>query len=139
MNEGSTSKCIGKLSTPICAIETAMVCFRRSDAALCRIALADGRSEPLSSPYPYDTYRFVGSAKVGGKGWWRVVERRFGGHYRSILPEAKPGDVAVFVALLDCRTRRGCLSRERNRPPDLFAVRRIRGLWKVVDYTSPVF
>ena len=137
----TTSTCIGEpAKTPTCAVETMMACWLRGDASLCRIATIGEWPAPRAERYfPFTTSRFVGSARVGPKGWWRYVERRFGGHYRNILPEAEPGDLAVFVHAMPCRTRTDCIEMYRKTPPDLYAVRRVGGIWKVSDWTHPVF
>ncbi len=139
-DQDTTSKCIGKPKTPICAVETVLACFVRGDNSLCRGATIDERPiRHVIGGFQFATYRFVGSAKVGGKGWWRVVESRFGGHYRSILSQAKAGDLAVFVHSLPCRTQRNCIEMYRKSPPMLYAVRRVGSAWTVVDTTTPVF
>jgi hypothetical protein len=139
-DKDTTSKCIGKPKTPICAVETFLACFVRDDESLCgNSAIYERPSRHTLRRVPFAAYRFVGSTRVGGRGWWRTVESRFGGHYRSILARARLGDLAVFVHSVPCHTPRNCIEMWRKSPPMLYAVRREGAIWRIVDNTMPVF
>src|SRR3990172_7533843 len=62
-DETTTSKCIGKPVTPICAVETFEACFKRSQIELCRKAYRNGESETFhlgySSPESKTEYTII--------------------------------------------------------------------------------
>ena len=77
----TTSKCIGKPVTPICAVETLKACFKRSQIELCRMASLNGEAEQFEKLGPpfrdykteyttikYQTVRHV-PANLRNVGW----------------------------------------------------------------------
>jgi len=131
-DETTTSKCIGKPVTPICAVETARACFDRSRLELCRMAFLNGESETfhLGPPYPeykteyiiirYQTIRQVpppppNLASGGGKF------------------KEKPGDARVDFTARSCSITRDTCAGE---PTESFGAitRHVGDRWFVIDY-----
>jgi hypothetical protein len=61
----TTSECIGRPETPLCAVETLLACFQRANQTLCRMVDdgADQYAEVFSDPpdpEKYLAYRIVG-------------------------------------------------------------------------------
>ena len=67
----STSRCIGRPETPLCAVETLLACFQRDRIDLCR--MVDDGTEQYSQifaapadPSKYLAYKVIGAARQGG-------------------------------------------------------------------------
>ena len=127
----STSKCVGKLTSPICAVETKEACKAREDNTLCQKAAADGegqvfvRSSSEPSPNIWWSYRFSKVKKVG------AGERILVG-----TTEAQPGDY-----IIDRRDRQ-CFSDENKcgkdiGPPTTHLVRQIGDEWRIITWNTP--
>jgi hypothetical protein len=98
-DEHSTSRCIGKPDTPLCAIETIIACFVRTNNDLCRVG---------QGPYLED-FRIKGSPQLAWTQRYRVVrvKRITRDHQRhSYLGRQPPpvlkGDLIVTIQDNDC-------------------------------------
>lgn len=133
--DSTDSKCIGQLTSPLCAVETKLACFTRQEEELC--AMADLVPDPggyihfKSAEYRVTRYRITGS-RIMTEGdiliWHRL----------SCQWPWRPGDVAVDLEQLDCwlddRGRERCPIRAAAKPyPGRYALRQgADGLWHVV-------
>jgi len=127
--ETTTSKCIGKPVTPICAVETLKACFKRSEIALCRIASFNGESEKFEK---------LGPPFRGYKTEYTIIKyqtiRRVPANLRNV-GWIKRGDVDVHITVRSCPlTRETCA----GEPTQSFAymTRHVGDRWLVTDYTA---
>ncbi len=134
-DETTTSKCIGKPLTPICAVETFFACFNRKQIGLCRMAYLNGESdifEDLGPRFPddkteytiikYQTIRHVPPPPpnlAGGRG-------RF---------QQKPGDVRVDITARSCPLTRDTCAGEPTQS-FLYFTRHLADRWVVYDHSA---
>ena len=128
-DETTTSKCIGKPVTPICAVETFFGCFNRKQIELCRKAFRDGGSDifDLGPPFPnfkteytiikYQMIREVPAILRGGK------------------YEKRPGDARVDIVSRWCRVTRNTCTGQLSTSFAYFT-RHIGHQWLVYDYSA---
>ena len=133
--ETTSSKCIGKPVTPICAVETFEACFKRKHIKLCWIVSPHGEAEKfedLGSPFPdhkteytiikYQTIRHAPPRpKNMGPGGEEFDE--------------KPGDVRVDITVRSCAlTRETCA----GEPTESFfyLIRHVGDRWVIYDYSA---
>jgi hypothetical protein len=132
----STSKCIGKPVTPLCAVETDRACRLRSKPKLCRIAW-DPQHYPhriFSLPYPnlQDRYRVTFAVRI------RDNDLAEGGSWlsrRLRSPPVRAGDILIEMHIRHCRGSIDCtrlLSSQRW----LYVVRKSSEHWLLV-YDGP--
>lgn len=98
----TTSRCIGRPETPVCAIETIIACFTRDEGALCGVAHGDSSVGPSKksrgTAFVATKYRFV-SAK-------RLAEEDISVYDRLACVGAwQPGDLRVEVRRASCWRR----------------------------------
>ena len=129
-----TSRCIGRLMTALCAVETFTACMIRRDDDLCELAWGgafarrDFKSPPIKSAAGF--YRVLSVHKVETPGYdpgWRP---------RSPL---KVGDIILRVLHIDCLSmaKRWCSSKVR---PVSYVVRRLGPeRWLIMDSYLPRF
>lgn len=128
-DETTTSKCIGKPVSPICAVETLEACFKRKQIELCRMASLNGESEKFEDLGPrfpdrkteytiikYQTIRRV-PANLRDVGW------------------IKRGDVDVHITLRSCPVARDTCTGERIES-FAYMTRHVGDHWLVTDYTA---
>ena len=124
--ETTTSKCVGKPVTPICAVETARACFDRSQIELCRIAFLNGESEKFHLGPPSPEFKTE----------YTIVKYQTIRHVPANLRDVtwmKRGDVRVdFTARVCPATRDTCA----GEPTETFGsiTRHVGGRWLVVEY-----
>jgi hypothetical protein len=127
--DSTTSTCIGNPVTPLCAVETVLACFVRSDSDLCRKANWPGSEEydfsgGKISPFD-DTRYFVQFAKMLSDKSARKYS--IGG----ITP--KPGDVVISVK----KARRAPGDWSDPYPqPTVYLLRRYEGEWRAVTWDT---
>ena len=125
----SSSHCIGRPRTPLCAVETLLGCFQRGRIELCRMVDdgADQYAQVFASPVDpglYLAYRIVGGQALTP----------------DTLPAgqsaAQPGDV-----LLVLDQREGALGRYAHAtgaPASNFLLRKqADGAWKIINWGDP--
>ncbi|MEO5338747.1 MAG: hypothetical protein H7841_17975 [Magnetospirillum sp. WYHS-4] len=135
----STSRCIGRPETPLCAAETIVACFERTDKELCRIGM--GRA-------PGQEYYDFGLK--GGSGWkvyYQVVSAvrlaetdippklRHPDEWRVV-----PGDIRIVI-----RKRRCWIAKDGREKCETGPLTQIHyflrpvpgGMWRMVNKFSP--
>jgi hypothetical protein len=144
----STSNCIGFPITPLCAIETLIACFERTDSELCRIALGldkrpfFGDREPELLPYHYTRYRVLSAERFGehdlppphhmvfpeqARSLWYTEDRR---RYR-------PGDVRIVVLEQTCWRNPARCDSVWTDDRYTYHLRRMGDNWAVMISTTP--
>lgn len=128
-DETSTSKCIGRMETPLCAVETKIACVLRLDPSLCRTAYwPDAPFEWVPPPDEYAESRFIK---------YRVRLARYARDsdiplvVRGLPDGPRAGDVMLQVGKLTCGCC-GCVG--SFGPPFTYFVRRADGRWRLVDW-----
>lgn len=126
----STSKCIGKPKTPICAVEMIQACFLRERWNLCQAVTNLPRLFEDNPDRPKDItelYRFsyVGLMRKGDVPPWER-DTREGPKPRNW----KPGDYKIRVTTRPCYSG-DCFSPNYIRPVT-YQVRRVGALWTVM-------
>jgi len=124
-DETTTSKCIGKPLTPICAVETLRACFQRKQIQLCRMAYRNGESEKFDLGYSSTEYKTE----------YTIIKyqtiRRVPANQRDVT-WMKRGDVRIETAERSCPLTRHTCAGERSRC-FLYMTRRSSDRWFVVD------
>ncbi len=135
-DETTTSKCIGKPVTPICAVETFEACFKRSQIELCRMAYLNGESETFhlgySSPESKTEYTIIKYQTI------RHVRHVPANIRRALEREGtmeKPGDVRVDITSRSCRLARGTCAGEPTQS-FVYFIRHAGHRWLVYDYSA---
>ena len=132
--ETTTSKCIGKPITPICAVETFFACFNRKQIELCRMAFLNGESEEfnLGPPFPdYKTeytiikYQTIRHAPPRPKNMGPGGEKF----------DEKPGDVRVDITARSCQLTRDTCAGEPTQS-FVYITRHVGDRWLVYDYSA---
>jgi hypothetical protein len=93
----STSRCIGQVDTPVCAVETLIACHMRGTPELCRIAT--GRTHDFSSgPLPNEwlRYRLTRASPIQPEDFARQHLGHFG------VQRWKPGSMLVEMVEETC-------------------------------------
>lgn len=82
-DQGSSSRCIGRPLTPLCAVETLLACFQRGRVELCR--LVDDDTDTYASVFasPADPQAVLA---------YRIVVTR---RIEESVGRARPGDVLI--------------------------------------------
>jgi len=127
--ETTTSKCIGKPVTPICAVETFRACFKRKQIELCRMASLNGESEKfedLGPPFP------------DCKTEYTIIKYQTIRHVPANLRDVewiKRGDAQVDITVRSCPLTRATCAGE---PTESFVyfTRHVGDLWLVTEYTA---
>lgn len=133
--DSTDSKCIGQLTSPLCAAENWIACFTRSDQSLCALAdlfFVDPRYTFKSALHKITRYYVVSS--------WVLGENDIPKWHRQACNRAwQPGDVVIDTDELQCwrddRGRERCPTHAAAKP-DRFrqVVRRgDDGLWRFID------
>lgn len=126
----STSKCIGDPITPLCAVETVLACFLRSQAELCRI----GSGDPNYPPRIRNEIQPAESRRYWVAGVEIVTEKNRAAYKKVRYLKPQVGDVALRVR--DAR----CYSEECNKPvgpPTIYLVRRNGDKWMAANWATP--
>lgn len=124
--ETTTSKCIGKPVTPICAVETLNACFKRKQIELCRMAVINGASETFDLSY----------SSPKSKTEYTIIKYQTIQHVPADLRDVtwmKRGDVRIKTAERSCLLTRDTCASERSMS-FLYMTRRVGDRWFVVDY-----
>jgi hypothetical protein len=133
----STSKCIGKPVTPLCAVETLRACFLRVKPKLCEIAIGREPGFSLSHPavrWVFDKYRLVWSQRLDEheidalkQRWRRPALWDYAG--------VKPGDIAIELLVLNCQRKKSGTRCFRDRySQEIYIAQRTNGEWHVPPY-----
>ncbi|WP_148207514.1 hypothetical protein [Paramagnetospirillum magneticum] len=137
--DSTDSKCIGQLTSPLCAVESWLACYTRSDKSLCALAeldYVDRQNSFKSALYKITRYHVVAS--------WVLGENDIPRWYRHACTMAwRPGDVVIDTDELECwrdQHRRERCPTGAAAPSDRFrhVVRRgDDGLWRFVGREGP--
>lgn len=129
-DSSTSSHCLGRPDSPLCATETLLACFQRNQFELCRM-VDDGAEQYASafaSPAPADrylAYRIVLSKRLAGGD---MTEDESG--------KARAGDVLIVLDQRDGAIGRAAPS--SGAPVQRFLLRRAEGgTWKVVTWGGP--
>ena len=153
---GSTSKCIGKPTTPMCAVETFAACGIRSDWTFCRLVGFDpdvyrGRVLDDYARLYYFRYEFIGQGKLADADIPPARRRQGNKSWRA-------RDVAIQLWWQGCPPIESCVRETQRHPtrkygegcrsfdrcgkatsPRTYLLRQHGKRWRVVaDYGEPV-
>jgi hypothetical protein len=125
----TTSKCIGKSVSPICAVENKLACYMQKKEELCHLAIRDheGRTFVRSEPsYPlYTAYRISAIREVKS------------GETITVLKEtAEPGDYVVDLRDRSCEVKSGRCENDIG-PATTHLVRKIGDEWRIITWDTP--
>jgi hypothetical protein len=129
-DETSTSKCVGKLISPICAMETKEACNARDDNNLCVKAVADaeGRvfiSNPERTPNIWWSYRFSKVKKV-----------KPGEHVSVGDTQAQPGDYVIDRRDHMCYVKSNRCDDDIG-PATTHLLRKFGAEWRIITWHTP--
>ncbi|MCA1909668.1 MAG: hypothetical protein LDL39_15020 [Magnetospirillum sp.] len=126
----TTSTCIGKPISPICAVETKTACYDLEDEALCHLAIRDHHGRVFlrstnTSHALYTKYRISALRKVEA------------GETVTLLDKpALPGDYLVDLRDRQCEVKTNKCSNDIG-PPTTHLVRLIDGEWRIITWDTP--
>jgi len=124
----STSRCIGKPETPLCAVETLLACFVRSEKELCDVVGKDMPSFYFNSKSPWASERY----KVLDT---KTLQDANIPDYKREGPWAwRAGDVQIVMRRTNCRNEK-CPS--YIGPPTTFTMRLEGRDWMFADMDAP--
>lgn len=124
----TTSKCIGALVSPICAVETMRACFVRNQNALCQRAVVPFEGDEkvglgIENRNSWEKYRLSRVKKVATNQRIDVAKIK-----------AVAGDYLVDVDDISClRDQCG----EEGGPPTTYLVRKTEKGWRVISWDTP--
>ena len=127
-DETTTSKCIGKPKTPICAVETFRACFKRSQIELCRKAFLNGESEKFH----------LGYSSPESKSEYTIIKYQTIRHVPANLRDVtwiKRGDVRVDITARSCRLTRDTCAGEPTQS-FYYLTRHVGGRWLISGYSA---
>ncbi len=132
MQDGtSTSKCIGKLITPLCAVETKIACITRHDQRLCDLIdfhFIYGKSTTASS-----TRYLISRATI-------IDDRHFPWHpsvdkgQPAGTPSVRAGDVRIDVRVLECFRYDRWICAPSYDTATAHVVRKENGIWRLIGW-----
>lgn len=127
-DETTTSKCIGKPVTPICAVETLFACFNRKQIELCRMAYLNGESKKfyLGPPFPDDKTEYT------------IIKYQTVRHVPADLRDVgwiKRGDVEVDLTARSCPLTRDTCAGEPTKSFG-YTTRHIGDRWFVTAHSA---
>lgn len=124
----STSKCIGRPVTPLCAVESFAACFARNVAHFCRVSsreyekvARDTIRDDFGTEVKYTHYYRVVSARrlteADMRPWFRTAPKHCEDR-RNCVPERfwEPGDVRIITEQKVCQIPRTARTCERQSP-----------------------
>lgn len=122
----TTSQCIGRPASPLCAVETLLACFQRGRIELCREVDdgADLYGQVFASPPARDRYLA-----------YRVLVLQT---VRGPLPEglAQPGDVLISLDQREATVGQP-IPAEGGPSSDFLLRRQPDGKWKIIGWGGP--
>ncbi|MBM3569604.1 MAG: hypothetical protein FJX46_12730 [Alphaproteobacteria bacterium] len=135
----TTSDCIGRPVTPLCAVETFIACRTREDFELCKRVV-----DPAIHPWPtqsrphvpvffYELHFGLGATRDE----YRFIEARRidAGYTPTYSPSRQPGDMAIEVLRRSCdKELPQCHPRWRRAV--VYVTRQTEDGWKIVDWGS---
>lgn len=125
----TTSKCIGKPVTPICAVETMLACYMQSRENLCHLAIFGQEDRQFiyseASPALYTAYRISAVKKV-----------RAGNLVRLLDEVAQPGDVLVDLRDKACEVKSHRCENDIG-PPTTHLLRKVGEEWRIITWDTP--
>jgi hypothetical protein len=141
-DDASTSKCIGKPITPLCAVETVIACLARGENELCRIGMGFDESVDLGvrvlDADDHLAYRVLSARRFDAR---NLPARRHlasqvdpPSWYTDDRRENRPGDYEIVVSERQCSRHEPC----RRIFSDLTYFVRWKGdQWVVLDWEAP--
>ena len=133
-DETSTSKCIGRLVSPLCAVETKIACFLRGDMRLCDLVgghLSRARSLPRSIRYLISRAVIINDRHFP---WPPSTEMG----QPAGVPSVRAGDVRIDVRQMYCFSgdARNCAPSYDF--PIMYVVRKENAQWRLMGWYSEV-
>lgn len=128
----STSDCIGRPVTPLCAVETRMACFLRRDDRLCEVVGNDGfgfRSWEIAQPM-LDHYLISRATIVDDRHFLWSPSTDFG--QPKGVPSVRAGDVRIDVRSLLCFDGIQKLCPDSYDSAQIYIVRKENGWWRLM-------
>lgn len=127
----NTSRCIGQTTSPVCAVETMLACYRRSTEKFCRKAVLDTGWTKFNK-YPNRSIGYEGFIKYR----LLLVETVTVGQPEAVGgATSQPGDYQIDVQVTDCSYTRNRCDTDIG-PPIHFLLREVGGDWKIVGWGS---
>lgn len=123
------SACIGKVSDPVCAVETWIACYAREDSRLCAALGVDGmKFTPDVTPNIFD-YVIVDMIPV-------TSERMTPALWRWGL--VKPGQLEVRVMKRWCTSNCKAFEENHSFAPSIYFLNRDGNAWRLAAWTNDV-
>lgn len=126
----TTSKCIGKSISPICAVENKLACYMQVNEELCHIAIRDHegrkflRSKEPSYPL-YTEYRISAVRKVKANETITLLKET-----------AQPGDYLIDLRDRSCEVKSNRCENDIG-PATTHLVRKIGDEWRIITWDTP--
>ena len=130
LDETSTSDCIGRPVTPLCAVETKMACFLRGNNNLCEVA--SGENFNLSNNMmarEHLWYRVTKTAIVDDRHFpWRPIDHIY--EPSRIIPSVKVGDVRIETRYGLCYDAPSLVC-DKYGSVIIYIIRKVDGFWQL--------
>jgi hypothetical protein len=142
----STSQCIGKPITPLCAVETVIACLLRKRDELCRIGMGletrPGFVFAQAVPGLHHRYRVLSVTQIniqnlptecrfaptsGSLPWWLTEDRR----------QCRPGDIEIVILKQTCWQNPARCDPVSTLNRYKYRLRRIGQTWAVLIWETP--
>lgn len=138
----TSSKCIGKINTPLCALETFLACRTRNDVKLCILSQGEWFNPELQKRWPHDPYPRTGLMRYYILDVERYTEEVAASiHSQESYRQDKAGDISISLDWEMCgqADKQGRLS-DCCAPTGFsnFVLRRQSDGWHMVHYFHPV-
>ena len=140
LDETSTSDCIGRPVTPLCAVETRLACTTRGDDHLCQVVGDDGfgfRSREPGTP-TFKRYLISRSTIIDDRHFPWLPSTDMG--QPKGVPSVRVGDVRIDVRSMDCfcNATQFCdatqLCPDRYGPAQIYILRKNQGWWRLMGH-----
>ena len=135
MDATSTSDCIGRPVTPLCAVETKMACFLRNDSSLCEVAVGESfhLSGMMIAPESL-RYRITKTAIVDDRHFpWAPIDKIY--EPDRVIPRVKVGDARIEVRERTCFDF-SAIDCEKSGSVIIYVVRKVDGFWQLQGWKS---
>lgn len=135
-DETSTSKCIGRMITPLCAVETKIACFLRGDTRLCDMVGGHLSGAPGNAP-PWSMRYLISRAVI-------IDDRHFpwppstDKGQPAGVPSVRAGDVRIDVRQMYCFSGDAQNCEPSYDFPITYVVRKENAQWQLIGWASEV-
>ena len=132
MDATSTSDCIGRPVTPLCAVETEMACFLRNDDSLCEVVGRDGfgGGSRRRGPPMIERYLISRSTIVDDRHFPWPPLSDFG--QPTGVPSVRAGDVRIDVRRIYCYGSDATLCPDCYYRAQVYILRKQQGWWRLL-------